>query len=79
MFLRLEQYLGVDFLTFHFIGSFSFHSQLRLRLNVLFLCKEVKIGTYEIVWYTIYSIDSYMITNCRPKMKTVFCHFNGLT
>lgn len=43
MFLRLEPYLGVDFLTFLFIGSFSFHSQLRLRLNVLFLCKEVKI------------------------------------
>lgn len=63
-------------LSLHRFFFFSFTIEITFEHIVSLQGSE---NTYEIVWYTIYSIDSYMITNCRPKIKNCFCHFNGLT
>lgn len=65
---------GFLYFSLHRFFFFSFTIEITFERIVSLQGSE---DTYEIVWYAIYSIDSYMITNCRPKIKTVFAISTG--
>lgn len=67
---------GCGFLNFslHRFFFFSFTIEITFERIVSLQGSE---DTYNIVWYAIYFIDSYMITNFRLKMKTAFAISTG--
>lgn len=67
---------GGGFLNFSLHRLFFFSLTIEITFERI-VSLQVSEDTYEIVWYAIYSIDSYMITNFRPKMNTVFAISTG--